>query len=180
MINSAKQVPMFLQASFSCCVPLKIIAEDSSNETAWKLFLLIPRLLLQSLPRGSRSGKKQIKEKICNVYGGKLVGTLSMPTPTTASQTSNDNAPDNSLPTQVIRSVVSKIQCGEISRAANLLTSPSVASFSEATLEQLRAEHLPSKRNCLEIDPPTCPPPQITQKSFQETLCKCLNGSSAW
>ena len=61
IIPTVRQVQTYLQTSFRecCAVPLTMIAENSMNDAAWKLILLIPRFLLQPVFRGGTYFKTQ-------------------------------------------------------------------------------------------------------------------------
>ena len=158
IVPTVKQLQSFLQASFrECCtIPLQLIAEDSSNEAAWKLFLLIPRLLLQPVDRGGQSGRKEIEKRYVMFMEERwhelyLSSKSSSPLPSGEVE----ELQSDPLPAKLIQSVRSKIKDGEISRAANLLTSAGVAPSSVATLEQLRKKH---------------PPRQDTVEDYQEIV----------
>ena len=176
MVPTVKQIRPFLQARFRECstIPLQLTVEDSSNEAAWKLFLLLPRLLLQPERRGGQSGRKSI-EKRYSLFMDERWHELYLSSEPSRPLRSDESEMDHSGPlsAKLIQSVRCKIKDGGISKAANLFTSAGVAPYSEDTIAQLKKKHPPRKdpgNDCQEILTPVCPPLQITWSSFGSNI----------
>ena len=65
IVQSFARVRGHLQdLSRECCsLSLTRLAENSGDVSAWNLFLLTPRLLLQPVPRGGKSGAKEYETR---------------------------------------------------------------------------------------------------------------------
>ena len=63
--RSIRRIPSCLRSLFQeCCkIPLRKIEEEPSNDTGWKLLMLLPRMLLQPHARGGKVGNKEIKAR---------------------------------------------------------------------------------------------------------------------
>ena len=52
----------------SCGIPLERIASDSSDAVAWKLLMLVPRMVLTPPKRGGRAGCQEIHNLCQNFW----------------------------------------------------------------------------------------------------------------
>ena len=130
-----------------CAMPLKLLKVDPQNESAWKLLLLVPILLLQRESREGQSGRKDIER--FRLFKEERFGELSHLTKATRHKRSQgisnqETAQDMLLNPCLVRFVRSKIKSGEISTAASVLASSGVAEDLDDTLliKKLEAKHL--------------------------------------
>ena len=100
--------------------------------------------------------------------------------PKTLHTSKDDEQQSFSLSRGLVHSVKKKVQDGEISRAANILTSAGVAPESDATVKLLQNKH-PPRKHSIDSDqlhrPIDCTPLQINQALLSKTLKYCPNGS---
>ena len=186
IVSSVRQIKPSLRDSFAycCATPLKLLVEDPRNESAWKLLLLIPRLLLQPESRGGQSGRKEVERRFKLFKDEKYGELFQLTKPTGRHRQQNldqETTRVMSLNPRLVRSVRNKIKSGEISRAASMLTSSAVAEDSEDTLSKLQKKH-PVRRN-LSTNSMSCSasstqPLQMPPETFIKCLRDCPNGSS--
>ena len=131
----------------------RYILSDPDDESSWKLLFLLPRLLLQPISRPSHpvNASLDLRSRLQWFLGRRWheLYQYSAPvdqfTPRSCPQLDEDDSRDEvSLPPQVLEAVEKKVRHGEISRAANLLTSSGLASPSDETFRKLQAKHPPT------------------------------------
>jgi len=106
----------------------------SANTDAWKLFLLLPRLLLHSTRRGGDAGARDLRRRISLFDAGQwdqLLEESHRATPQRGSREANEE-------TVKLAKALHLIEQGELSHAARALHSPGLAPGNDTTLDELR------------------------------------------
>ena len=122
--------------------------DRQTDVSAWKLFLLIPRLLLQPSSIGNQHRKKSnikqcYQQFLCQEWKDLFIS-------------SNSKSYKRPTQDQAFKAALKLISCGEISRAARVLTSSGLADDTEETIQKLACKH-PSRTNQLNLpDPIAC------------------------
>ena len=165
-------------------MPFGYILSDPNDECSWKLLFLLPRLLLQPVSRPShpvnacpdRRSRLQwfLGRRWHELYHSAPADTF---TPRSCPpQEEDDSGADVSLPSQVLAAVEKKVRHGEISRAANLLTSSGLASPSDATFRKLQAKHPPAS-SAIDRASIDTPPVQASAIALRSVLRASPRGS---
>ncbi len=123
-----------------CCLyVMRQIRDNPLDESPWKLFFLLPRMLLSPLSRGGRASSKQVKSlyhQFLNFEWGSLAKfNESQPSKTTV---------DNRLETR--KAALRLIRCGELSRASRVFMSSGLAPPTSQTVKKLSDKHPKSKK----------------------------------
>ena len=184
IILSVKHITPHCQDVFrECCVTaMSRILDDKADEAAWKLFFLIPRFLLQPIRRGGKSGNKELERrfKLFREEKWSELYRSTEPRSHTAKSLDIPGQSESDLPDHLLSAVRNKVKAGEISRAANLLTSSGLAPDTKDTLEQLQIKHPPCHQPidlCLHDHGNSIIPLQVSQSTFVMVLNDCPNGS---
>ena len=185
IIPTISNVPRHLQAFFRECCAMSLVklSENSSDLSAWKLFLLTPRFLLQPVTRGGKCGKKEHESRYKKFRELRFDELYHSSVPRPDERQNKFECPDSDsvISSSLIRSVRSKVRNGEISRAGNLLTSSGLATTSLETFQRLQEKH-PQRKNLISEElkhhKPTCSPVQVSLSLFISVLKNCPNGSS--
>ena len=136
--RSIRRIPSYLRSLFQeCCkIPLRKIEEEPSNDTGWKLLMLLPRMLLQPHARGGKVGNKEVKARyqcFLNFHWKDMVQLNAF---------GNRGSKSNALSDDGKRRLaVRLIQSGEISKAARILTSQGLAPETDEVLQKLKSKH---------------------------------------
>ena len=158
-------------------LPLPQRAEEDLFVTTGVVLLLVPRLLLQPISRGGKSGYKEVERRFQLFKEEKWGELFNL---TKRSGCKREVVADSDLKTRIssnseshlVSSVLNKIKFGALSRAANILTSSGIASDTDDTFQKLKQKH-PSDRilssNTKPSSPPTSQPIQ-----YQKILLSCL------
>ena len=127
---TVQDIPSRFQAVYRDCaeIPLKKISVDPSDENAWKLLLLLPRMILSR--RSCRSSVRQAYNDFVSYRWGELIYYTSPKRPR--------RCPDDQLRR---KAALRLCRCGELSRAARALTSCGIAYANEDTIQRLRSKH---------------------------------------
>ena len=109
---------------------------DASNvcARAWKLFLILPRMLLHKTRRGGEAGKRNLQERIRLFDAGRwdlLLERSSQPLHRGSSNSAHD------LLERRLLEAVRLAEQGELSHAARVLRSTGMAPGTDATLQEL-------------------------------------------
>ena len=118
-----------------CAIPLKRIEEDPFNDRGWKLFFLLPRMILQRHSRGGKVGTKEIKaiyNRFLQFHWEELIHLK---------RSSKDQLPITSGIEQRKKAAIKSVKCGELSRASRILTSQGLAPATEDTVNKLQDKH---------------------------------------
>ena len=185
IIQSVDHVPCHLQDLFRECCSLSLtrLAENSGDTSAWNLFLLTPRLLLQPVPRGGKSGAKEYEtrsKKFSKLKFRELSESSVHQYHEPSKVIDKIQDSDSSLPSSPIKSTQFKIRGGEISRAANILSSSGLGEAPK-TFQRLKEKHL--ARQChiskfLKDFKPACLPLEVPFSSFVKFIKNSPNSPS--
>ena len=128
--STFQDIPSRFQAVYRDCaeIPLKKISVDPSDENAWKLLFLLPRMILSR--RSCRSSVRQAYNDFVSYRWGELIYYTSPKSPR--------RCPDDQLRR---KAALRLCRCGELSRAARALTSCGIADANEDTIQRLRSKH---------------------------------------
>ena len=159
-----------------CCdLALKRILKDPSDEAGWKLFLSIPRMVLCHT-RGGSSAIRQARAKFQLFLKFQWSQLLCLKI---TSSTNSSNRATDSL-NKRHKAALQLVRCGELSRAAKLLTSPGLAPTSADVVDKLALKHpvrvkeVPSSH-----DVPVSSSINLLPSTFFSTLSKLPRGSGS-
>ena len=111
----------------------------ATRERAWKLFLLVPRLLLARPPASGSVGKAALLKRVEDFRAGRWSALLQAARATGVS--SSGSRPPEDAASRAVRArerACAQVRRGELSRARQTLTSAPLAPGNEETLRQLR------------------------------------------
>ena len=118
-----------------CAFALQRIKENPSNVAAWKLFLLIPRMVLTP-QRGGKHGEREANSAYSKFLNGAWSDLLQLETSFEGSKKSIMTK-EHAKRSAALRLV----RCGELSKAARILTSNGLAPSSAETIKKLSSKH---------------------------------------
>ena len=129
-----REPPRWFRASLARAYG-QVLEEWAATKAAgsWKLFILIPRLLLRPTAHGGAKGKAVFQERLRRFQAGEWVELLADARGQAAEDA--DRGPRPSASPLLVAEA--KVRLGEVSRARQILTSPGLAPGTQATLEQL-------------------------------------------
>ena len=136
-----KSPPNFLRAMYRCAMRFALTEADRCREggdqvgltRAWKMFMLLPRLLLHKPPRGGQIPKSRLKERFLDFSAGRWVDLLCQ----------SRSKPPWSLCGRAERAHA-LVQLGELSAGRQALEEASVAPGTDATYQALTNSEAPS------------------------------------
>ena len=129
--------PAMKANSLDCCsVAFRKIRNDPTDERGWKLLLLIPRMVLRQLTRGGKAKLSVMQSMYKQFHNFQWEDLLSSGTEDTKKGNAKGNSRDH-----VKRDALSLVRCGELSRAARVLTSSGLAPATPDTAHKLAEKH---------------------------------------
>ena len=105
-----------------CSVAFRKIRNNPTDETGWKLLLLIPRMVLRPLTRGGKAKLPVMQFMYKQFRNFQWEDLLSGGREDTKKENARGNSRDH-----VKGAALSLVRCGELSRAARVLTSSGLA-----------------------------------------------------
>ena len=139
-VRTLQQVPKAFRGKFraALCTTLERVLEAEREgakhkERAWKLWCLLPRMLLRTVQGSSSEGRKQLQERFALFWQGKWV-QLARAEATVSAGTAEDTLERR------LKTACSKVRLGEASRGAQTLTSGKLPPGNRATLAELKAQ----------------------------------------
>ena len=171
--------PSLKSLFLDCCdISLTKILQDPSDDVGWKLFLLIPRMILCHR-RGGISAIRQARSKFLLFLNFQWEQLLSLQTSSSLKHPSKDSQLGLNH-----QKALRLVRCGELSRAAKLLVSPGLASVSDETVLKLASKHPTRLKDVLCFDDSLPQPINLSESLFFATLTKlpkCSgSGPSGW
>ena len=135
--KTVKKISPSLRSSFQACrsIPLRRIADHPDDERARKFLFLLPRMILQHLKEGGKSKKREIlviHNKCLQFKWEELLQFNDSPQRKSSVQSFDVSKKNTAL---------RLLKCGELSRAARILTSPGLAPASLDTRDKLTVKH---------------------------------------
>ena len=109
------------------------------EERAWKLFLLLPRLLLHKTTRGGKAGERNLRQRISLFDAGCWDVLLRDARELAVSKTFTSNSNDFE---RRLQRALQLIKDGELSYAARTLESHGLAPGTQSTLDELKNPQL--------------------------------------
>ena len=136
--RTVQKIKPAMKANFlDCCsVAFRKIRNDPTDETGWKLLLLIPRMVLQPLTRGGKAKLSVMQSMYKQFRNFQWEDLLSSGREDTKKGNAKANSRDH-----VKRAALSLVRCGELSRAARVLTSSGLAPATPDTAQKLAEKH---------------------------------------
>ena len=145
-----RTVPTFLKGVFTAafrvafdeCIAARAHGDETWEVRAWKLFLLIPRMLLHRPPRGGLVPRKRLEERLRSFEAGEWESLVLQSIPG-AEQAANASARrrrrerTGDVERRAARAV-RLVQMGELSAGRQALEGAEVAPGSRRTLDKLR------------------------------------------
>ena len=146
-IKTTKGVPRCIRGAYHRILTQALVAVERAHASigassqgelhtvrAWKLFILLPRLLLHVARRGGEAGEREFQKRVVLFDEGRWVELLVQ---------AHQQATVTSVPTRgdeadKIRKAVKLVEEGELSHAARMLYASELAPGSQATLDELR------------------------------------------
>ena len=173
--RTVQHMPYCLRTLFQecCSVPLSKISEDPGYDGGWKLLMLLPRMIMRPHPREGRSGIKEIKAIYHRFLGFHSKELIELHNHSHAQQ-SNNKGED-----QRRKAALRHVKCGELSRAAKILTSHGFAPPSEESIQRLRAKHPARKMSLTLSDVDEVSSIQLKKSVVLESSRKSPRGSRA-
>ena len=192
-VRTLKSVPKCIKGHFLRILTQSMAAVVSSHEAherghdsnvaqvrAWKLFLLIPRLILHSTKHGGEAGERELNRRIAKFDAGEwdsllvLMRLSVLPHPGRRQQTEQ----------QRIDMAHTLIHQGELSHAARKLVSAEIAPGNQRTLNELTNPSLrpaqlsePLPDGCANFVPEH--PLALNKQIFADVLRQCRRGQSS-
>eukprot|EP00973_Karenia_brevis_P028692 3956716-Karenia_brevis.AAC.1 len=108
-------------------------------EAAWKLFILIPRMLLRPTVQQGEEGKKEFFERMRRFNRGDWIELLHEAADSGKSKRQRRDLDKEEVDNQQLARAEAKIKLREITRARVIMTSAGVAPGTDETLRKLRA-----------------------------------------
>ena len=132
-----KNKPAMKDNFLDCCsVAFRKIRNNPTDETGWKLLLLIPRMVLRPLTRGGKAKLPVMQSMYKQFRNFQWEDLLSSGREDTKKENAKGNSRDH-----VKRAALSLVRCGKLSRAAGVLTSSGLAPATPDTTHKLAEKH---------------------------------------
>ena len=164
-----KSCPHFLRGQMRQCwgtalrerTRAKLAGDQSAESRAWKLFCLVPIMLLHR-PRSSGSvGRDELAKRVTDFERGRWTELLEIASRFTPSSHSRHERTEEEEQMRRAQAAHSRIQRGQVSRARQELTGAALAPKNGATLGELRHQRPQTQLReilpvVLEAQPPRC------------------------
>ena len=139
-VRTMREPPRWFRAMLRQAFMLALRERKHKADAAWKLFILIPRMLLRPTARMGEPGKRDIMERYRRFTAGDWLGLLAdVPTqPARRRREETDKAAMN----RKSHEAEAKVRMREVRRARHHLTSSGLAPGTPATLAQLTDPNL--------------------------------------
>lgn len=165
-------------------LPLRVLAQPRATalqtERAWKLFLLVPRMLLRRTASSGAAGRAEYQRRLAAFNAGEWPALLA------EARAAQRPPPNMDAPSrEAVRArACAQVQRGELSRARQTLTSSALAPGNAATLQALTdparrplRPHRPFPTDLLSFQPPC--PLHLTTAQVATALRTSKKGSAA-
>ena len=175
--RTVQSIPSKLKSLFQdcCSIPLSQLALDSSDVKAWKLLLLIPKMILTPLGRSGKSHTSGIKARyklFLEYRWEELLQIWQL-----SSETVNVKQVNNQRHAR--QSAIRLVKSGELSRAARILTSKGLAPASDETVAKLSLKHPTRDPNTPVPHSDTCNSMALPASVIINVIKKSPRGSGA-
>lgn len=164
--------------------PLRVLARPRTTalqqERAWKLFLLVPRMLLRRAPSSGAAGRAEYQRRLTAFHAGDWPTLLAEARGTQSAPRRPGSLPEATMHARAC----AQVRRGELSRARQTLTSAALAPGNAATLQALTdparrpvVPHRPFPEALLAYQPES--PLHLTTAQLATALRTAKKGSAA-
>ena len=155
----------------SCCsLALQKIQDDPSDASAWKLYFMIPRMILTPLVRGGRHVIKNMKEVYQKFLSWEWEELVCLDDSLAAKSTKGNEEARRAAALRLVR-------CGELSRASRVLTSAGLAPSTADTAKKLTSKHPPRVESIDLLNMPHSAAINLSENVFYDTVRRSPRGS---